>query len=61
MQTKGNAKRTLENNFIKDEDYKVVILRTENNLNIKDLGGRPDENIMFNGYYYKYLEERLVL
>ena len=61
MQTKGNAKRTLENNFIKDEDYKVVILRTENNLNIKDLGGRPDENNIYNGYYYKYLEERLVL
>ena len=45
---KGNAKRTLENNFTKDEDYKVVILRTEKNLNIKDLGGRPDENIMLN-------------
>ena len=52
---KGNAKRTLENNFTKDEDYKVVILRTEKNLNIKDLGGRPDENIMLNIDTFKNL------
>lgn len=26
---KGNAKRTLENNFIKDEDYKLTILPSE--------------------------------
>lgn len=26
---KGNAKRTLENNFIKDEDYKITFLPTE--------------------------------
>ena len=26
---KKNAKRTLENNFIKDEDYKILLLRTD--------------------------------
>ena len=37
---KGNAKRTLENNFIKDEDYKKLLLPTEKQLvNGKDLGG----------------------
>lgn len=49
---KGNAKRTLENNFTVNEDYKVVILPRENNLFIiqkdKNLGGRPDETIMLN-------------
>ena len=55
---KKNAKRTLENNFTKDEDYKVtvipkehgkkVLLSKEQNLNTKDLGGRPEEQIMLN-------------
>ena len=55
---KKNAKRTLENNFTKDEDYKVtvlpkehgkkVLLSKEQNLNTKDLGGRPEEQVMLN-------------
>jgi hypothetical protein len=35
---KGNAMKTILSNFTKDEDYKVVIFRTEKNLNSKDLG-----------------------
>lgn len=32
---KCNAKRTLENNFVTDEDYKISLLRTEKRSNIK--------------------------
>ena len=78
---KSNAKRTLENNFTKDEDYKIiflprdekqnnrVFLRTEENLKsaspieevasskskYKNLGGRPDEQIMLNVDTFKNL------
>lgn len=57
---KKNAKRTLENNFTKGEDYQIVLLSKEQNLNInsknnaaacssvKNLGGRPEETIMLN-------------
>lgn len=47
---KANAKRTLKNNFVLDEDYKIqliskddgkeVIIAKAENLNTKDLGGR---------------------
>ena len=49
---KGNAKKKLENNFIKDEDYKQnrVIVQMENNL-----GGRPEEKIMLNVDTFKNL------
>lgn len=40
---KGNAKRTLENNFTENEDYRVII-HTEKNPK----GGRPEEIIMLN-------------
>jgi hypothetical protein len=36
---KGNAKRTLENNFTKDEDYKIIILPREKKQN----AGRCEE------------------
>ena len=52
---KGNAMKTIKNNFTKDEDYKIVIFRTEKNLNSKDLGGRPTENILLNIDTYKTL------
>ena len=47
---KKNAKRTLENNFILDQDYKVIKLPREQNLSTteKDKGGRPEEQIMLN-------------
>ena len=58
---KGNAKRTLENNFIIEEDYKIiidsdgvekVILPTEKNPNY---GGRPTEQILMNIDTFKTL------
>jgi phage anti-repressor protein len=52
---KENAKRTLKNNFTKDEDYKTVLVRTDENLNGKDLGGRPTENVMLNVDTFKNL------
>ena len=55
MLIKKNAKRTLENNFVEDEDYKVVFLPKEKNLNTKDLGGRPEETIMLNVDTFKNL------
>jgi hypothetical protein len=45
---KGNAMKTIKSNFTKDEDYKIVFFRTEKNLNGKDLGGCPTEDIMLN-------------
>ena len=55
---KGNAKRTLENNFIKDEDYKKLLLPTEKQVvNGKDLGGAGmnQETIMLNTDTFKNL------
>jgi phage anti-repressor protein len=48
---KGNAKRTLENNFTKDEDYKEVFIPREKNSK----GGRPEEDIMLNIDTFKSL------
>lgn len=39
---KGNAKRLLENRFIKNVNYQIVFLPKENNPN----GGRPKEAIV---------------
>ena len=39
---------TFKSNFIKDEDYKVTVLPKEQNPNIRDLGGRPEEQVMLN-------------
>ena len=48
---KGNAMKTIKSNFTLNEDYKIVIFRTEKNLN----GGRPTENIMLNVDTMKHL------
>jgi len=40
---KGNAMKTIKSNFIKDEDYKIVIFRTEKNINGKDLSGKDEK------------------
>ena len=37
----GNAKRTLENNFVKDEDYKISLLRTEKRKNESEKPASP--------------------
>jgi phage anti-repressor protein len=49
---KKNAKRTLENNFTKDEDYKIALLRREKR---KNEGGYNDETIMLNVDTFKNL------
>ena len=49
---KGNAKRTLENNFTENKEYKIVFLRSEKNLKV---GGRPEETIMLNINTFKKL------
>jgi phage anti-repressor protein len=48
---KGNAKRTLENNFILDEDYKSSFLPTEK----REIGGSLNEQIMLNVDTFKSL------
>ena len=48
---KGNAKRTLENNFTKDEDYKSSFLPTEK----REIGGSLNEQIMLNVDTFKSL------
>jgi phage anti-repressor protein len=52
---KGNAMKTIKSNFTKDEDYKTVFLHRGKNLNTKDLGGRPIEDIMLNVDTFKSL------
>ena len=44
--SKKNAKRTLINNFIKDEDYKISLLPREQRFHTK--GGENNETIMLN-------------
>ena len=48
---KGNAKRTLENNFTKDEDYKSSFLPTEK----REIGGSLNEQLMLNIDTFKSL------
>lgn len=48
---KGNAKRTLENNFTKDEDYKSSFLPTEK----REIGGSLNEQLMLNIDTFKNL------
>ena len=57
---KKNAKRTLVNNFITDVDYKLVLLPREQNLKKKNLGGRPEEQILLNVDTFKNLYIRLL-
>jgi phage anti-repressor protein len=45
---KGNAKRTLENNFTENEDYKITVLPREN-------GKNSIEDIMINTNTFKNL------
>jgi phage anti-repressor protein len=49
---KANAKRTLKNNFIENEDYKILLIRTDeqikNTVIRKDDGKFGEETIMLN-------------
>jgi phage anti-repressor protein len=51
---KKNAKRTLENNFIEGEDYKVLLLPSEKQKN-DNRGGHNEETIMLNMDTFKNL------
>lgn len=51
---KANAKRTIKNNFVNEEDYKIVFIRTDENPK-NDLGGRPEEIVMLNTDTFKNL------
>ena len=51
---KKNAKRTLENNFIEGEDYKVLLLPTEKQKN-DNRGGHNEETIILNMDTFKNL------
>ncbi len=44
---KGNAMKTIKNNFTEGEDYKVALFHTEKNLKEKDVGGRPKEDVRY--------------
>jgi len=48
---KGNAMKTIKNNFTKDEDYKIVLFHREKNSN----GGRPIEDVLLNVDTFKNL------
>lgn len=48
---KGNAKRTLENNFTKEDDYKIILLPKEKKQN----AGRSEEKILLNTDTFKSL------
>jgi phage anti-repressor protein len=50
MSTKGNAKRTLSNNFTEGEDYQILFIPTDE----KSIG-RPEEDILLNVDTFKNL------
>ena len=53
---KGNAMKTIKNNFTKNEDYKVMLFRTEKQKNTtENRGGHNQETIMLNIDTFKSL------
>lgn len=53
---KANAKRTLKNNFVLNENYKIIFIpRDENSTIIQKDRGRQEENIMLNIDTFKNL------
>jgi phage anti-repressor protein len=52
---KGNAMKTIKSNFVEDEDYKIIIFRTEKNKSIQETRGRKEETIMLNVDTFKNL------
>jgi hypothetical protein len=51
---KGNAMKTIKSNFILDEDYKIIIFRTEKNKS-SETRGRKEETVMLNIDTFKNL------
>lgn len=53
---KGNAMKTIKNNFTKDEDYKIMLFRMEKQKNItENRGGHNHETVMLNIDTFKNL------
>jgi len=52
---KANGKRLLKQHFIENRDYKIVFIRTDENPQNTNLGGRPQETIMLNINTFKKL------
>jgi phage anti-repressor protein len=52
---KGNAMKTIKSNFVEDEDYKIIIFRTEKNKSIQETRGRKEETVMLNIDMFKNL------
>jgi phage anti-repressor protein len=52
---KGNAMKTIKSNFVKDEDYKTIIFRTEKNKLHEETRGRKEETVMLNIDTFKNL------
>ena len=50
---KGNAMKTIKSNFVENEDYKIIIFRTEKNKLEQETRGRKEETIMLNIKYDK--------
>ena len=50
---KENAKRTLKNNFTKDEDYKILLVHTDEQVLH---GGHNKETVMLNVDTFKNLQ-----
>ena len=48
---KGNAMKTIKSNFVKDEDYKILLVRTDERLH----GGQNHEDVMLNIDTFKNL------
>jgi len=52
---KANGKRLLKQHFTENRDYKIVFIRTDENPQNTNLGGRPQETIMLNINTFKKL------
>ena len=52
---KANGKRLLKQHFTENKDYKIVFIRTDENPQNTNLGGRPQETIMLNINTFKKL------
>jgi phage anti-repressor protein len=52
---KGNAMKTIKSNFVENEDYKIIIFRTEKNKLEQETRGRKEETVMLNIDTFKNL------
>jgi phage anti-repressor protein len=52
---KGNAMKLIKNNFVVDEDYKILLLRTEKQNRVENRGGHNKEIVKLNIDTFKNL------